>query len=32
MVARWGRDSLGLWEHHEHTGMFKMDNQQKPIL
>jgi len=27
-----GRDSWGLWEGHVHTAIFKMDNQQKPIL
>ena len=28
----WGRDSQGLWEGHVHTAMFKMDNQQRPIV
>ena len=26
------RDSQGVWEGHVHTVMFKMDNQQGPIL
>ena len=27
-----GRDSYGLWEGHVHTTLFKMDNQQGPIV
>ena len=27
-----GRDSQGLWEGHVHTAIFKMDNQQGPIV
>ena len=27
MVVGRGRDSQGLWEGHEHTAIFKMDNQ-----
>ena len=27
-----GRHSYGLWEGHAHTTIFKMDNQQKPIV
>ena len=27
-----GRDSEGLWEGHVHTAVFKMDNQQRPIV
>ena len=27
-----GRDSYGIWEGHEHTAIFKMDNQQGPIV
>ena len=26
------RDSWGVWEGHVHTGVFKMDNQQGPIV
>ena len=26
------RDSLGVWEGHVHTAVFKMDNQQGPIV
>ena len=31
MVAG-GRDSSGLWEGHVHTAIFKMDDQEKPIV
>ena len=31
MVAG-GRDSQGLWEGHVHTALFKVDNQQGPIV
>ena len=27
-----GRDSWGVWDGHEHTAIFKMDNQQGPTL
>ena len=27
-----GRDSYRLWEGHEHTAIFKMDNQQGPTV
>ena len=27
-----GRDSQGVWEGHVHTALFKMDNQQGPIV
>ena len=26
------RDSQGLWDGHVHTAIFKMDNQQRPIV
>ena len=26
------RDSQGVWNEHVHTAMFKMDNQQGPIV
>ena len=27
-----GRNSQGLWEGHVHAPIFKMDNQQKPVV
>ena len=30
--GKWGRDKLGVWDGHVHTAIFKMDNQQKPIV
>ena len=27
-----GRDSQGFWEGHVHTAIFKMNNQQRPIV
>ena len=27
-----GRDSLGVWDGHGHTAIFKMDNQQGPTV
>ena len=27
-----GRDSQGVWDGHVHTAIFKMDNQQGPIV
>ena len=27
-----GRDSSGVWDGHGHTAVFKMDNQQGPIV
>ena len=27
-----GRDSLGVWDWHVHTAIFKMDNQQGPTV
>ena len=27
-----GRDSQGLWEGHVHTAVFKMNNQERPIV
>ena len=30
--GRRGRDSYGIWQGHSHTAIFKMDNQQKPIV
>ena len=28
----WGGDSLGVWDGHVHTAVFKMDNQQRPTV
>ena len=28
----WGRDSLGVWDGHVHTTIFKIDNQQGPTV
>ena len=28
----WGKGQWGLWECHVHTAIFKMDNQQAPIV
>ena len=32
--VRWGagRNSLGVWDGHVHTAIFKMDNQQGPTV
>lgn len=27
-----GRDSSGVWDGHEHTAVFKVDNQQRPTV
>ena len=35
MVLEWGtgerRDSLGVWDGHVHTAIFKVDSQQGPV-
>ena len=36
MVLEWGtgerrKDSLGVWDGHVHTAIFKVDNQQGPV-
>ena len=32
MVAARGRDNKRVWDGHEHTATFKMDNQQAPTV
>ena len=32
MVARGGQGSQGVWDRHVHTAVFRMDDQQGPIV